>query len=134
MWEEEKETGKEMRKAGMKAPNGVIRIEMFDDSNGPLRDSVMWVSKNIGILDSKKLSGPPPAREAVALLNWVNESASNEAEFWTKIWPKLIPAKLKDEAEGYEDDGREYIALIERIERAHGGIRTFLSPGPEIPH
>ena len=74
------------------------------------------MSKNIGVREESGFSSPPPSREAVALLKWVNDSKSNEAEFWTKIWPRLIPTKLKEgEEDGFSDDGREVSELLDKI-------------------
>ncbi len=94
-----------------------IPLEAWNDGEGSLRETATWVSKNIGVFDSRHFTSPPPSREAVALLNWVNASAGNESEFWTKIWPKFIPSKLRDgDTEGFADDGRHQLAIIERIE------------------
>lgn len=61
-----------------------------------------------------------PSRNALTLLMWCLSSAMQEAEFWTKLWPRAMAAKKTDETDRkFSDDGRKITGLIDQILKAH---------------
>ena len=93
----------------------------FKGKRAPGRKAVEWVAEHVGIADVEPQDAP--SGEAWSLLAWASSDASNTADFWKVVYPKILPTKSQIDAEDTMrgDDGRDLHDLIDRVRREHGG-------------
>jgi hypothetical protein len=98
---------------------------------------VEWVFDNIDMLDVTP--DMAPCAGAWRLLLRVRKHPDLLKEFYRSIWVRILPTKSAiEQLQRFEDDGREQLTLIDRIEQARAD--AVLSSGseglcsePEIP-
>lgn len=81
------------------------------------RQSLRWVYQSVG-LDVKAAESPNTG--AWSYLQWVRSSDQARTEFYSKVVPKLMAAKLEDGSEDYGDDGGPVTRMINRLLEATG--------------
>jgi hypothetical protein len=89
---------------------------------------VVWVYNNMGIrfdtIDPK--SAPSPG--AYAYLRFVQGNPALMSDFYTKIWPKLIPSRTQlENTDKYNDDNREHFELLDRFTAESRGDTAAIS-------
>ena len=90
---------------------------MFLGKTCSTQQSVIWVAKHIAVEDA--IASEAPSSEAWGMLIWAQRTGHNEREFWTSIYPKLLPTRTQLDAEArFSDDGRAIISIIERVRSA----------------
>lgn len=73
-----------------------------------------WVAANMYV--DGILPGDAPNSEAWGLLIWCRAHPNNMSNFYTNMYPKMLPNKTQLEQEGrFNDDGRELSNFIARI-------------------
>ena len=61
--------------------------------------------------------GDCPGARAWGLLVWCQQTLANEREFWTRLYPMLLPTRKElDTDDRYADDGRKTFSVLDRIE------------------
>lgn len=89
---------------------------------------VEWVFDNIDMLDVTP--GMAPCAGAWSLLLRVRKHPDLLKEFYRSIWVRILPSKTAiEQLQRFEDDGREQLTLIDRIQQAHAD--AVLSSGSE---
>ena len=79
----------------------------------PIRD-LTWIYNNIAVKDVKPSEAPSPG--AYAYLRWVQKDEQNEIDFFTKVYPRIIPAKSQiDKENNFNDDNRSTFDLLNRL-------------------
>lgn len=79
---------------------------------------VEWVFDNIDMLDVTP--DMAPSAGAWSLLLRVRKHPDLLKEFYRSIWVRILPSKTGiEQLQRFEDDGREQIELIGRIQQAH---------------
>ncbi|MCK5604750.1 hypothetical protein KAR91_22865 [Candidatus Pacearchaeota archaeon] len=98
--------------------DGLVGKHCFTNSgNISERQIVRWIFDNIGITDI----GPEdaPNSGAWSYLQSLRNSPTLLQDFYRNVWTKMLPSKSEIEnARKFEDDGREQLNLIDRIEQA----------------
>lgn len=98
------------------APNGVatdfgLQLTEFEGRVAPIIDQVLWVARYMDVVDVPKSLCPDPA--AWSLLMACRSSPVMKSDFWTKMYAKAIPSKIKED-DGDDDgnfDGRDQVSL-----------------------
>jgi len=101
------------------AQEATVRVskKMFLGKTCSTQQSVIWVAKHIAVDDA--VAEEAPSSEAWGMLIWAQRTGHNEREFWTSIYPKLLPTRTQLDAEArFTDDGRAIISIIDRVRRA----------------
>lgn len=84
-----------------------------DADMDPVGD-LTWIYNNIPILDVKPEDAPSPG--AFAHLKFVQASDDNKVDFFTKVYPRIIPSKSQIESmDRFRDDGREHFELLDKL-------------------
>lgn len=85
----------------------------FGDRECSILDQVLWVARYMDILDVPKELCPDPA--AWSLLVACRESPQFRSDFWTRMYAKAIPSRIKESSEfsGDNFDGKEEVDLCE---------------------
>jgi len=107
--------------AGAKAGSGVLKATAvkadFTKWDGKIDtvSDINWIYNNLDIADVKPEDAPSPG--AWAHLQYHRSSTGAMAEFFTKVYPRLIPSKsviqkMEDKA---HDDGRTTFSLLDRL-------------------
>lgn len=109
--------------------DGDIDIGEIEDRRGSYFETVQWVSKNIGVRKKAQLTDYPPSREAVAILQAINDGELTKRDFLVNIWTRIAAAKMGKEFEDETQSGGAVLELIERIERK--GSSSILPPSTE---
>lgn len=87
----------------------------FGGRESSILDQVLWVARYMDILDVPKELCPDPA--AWSLLMACRESPAFRSDFWTKMYAKAIPSRIKeseDDGDG-KFDGKEEVDLCEEL-------------------
>lgn len=78
----------------------------------PLKD-IAWCAEHMGF---KAEASEAPSRQAWAMFKYYSQSPDTQAEFWSKIYPRIAPTKSEVEKHGrLIDDGRPILDTIEQI-------------------
>jgi hypothetical protein len=118
-----KGSGKEKEKAGVgegekKRKQGLrdARLEDFKERNKGRNAAltIEWVSYHIHVRNVKPEMAP--SSQAWNLLKWVRKDDKNETDFWKTIWKP--PKSVMDESGKNNDDGRDLLELIDRVQAA----------------
>jgi hypothetical protein len=73
-----------------------------------------WVFNNLAVKGIKPGEAPSPG--AFAYLRFVQQSHENQVDFYTKVLPRIIPAKSTMEDQNkFRDDGRTNFDLLDRV-------------------
>ncbi len=97
--------------------DGRVSKDLFAGKTCSTQLSVNWVAKHIAVNDACAIDAP--SAEAWGMLRWAQSSNHNEREFWTSIYPKLLPTRTQIDAEArFSDDGRTIITIIDRVRKA----------------
>lgn len=92
----------------------------FEGKETNVLNQVLWVARYMDVLDVPKSLCPDPA--AWSLLMACRESPAMKADFWTKMYAKAIPSKIKED-DGEDDgkfDGKEQVDLCQVLLDASG--------------
>lgn len=97
----------------------LVNIKEFgtaaDAAIDPVRD-LTWIYHNIAVKNVKPKDAPSPG--AYAHLKFIQQNDENRVDFFTKVYPRIIPAKSQlDKAGTFNDDGRTDIELVDRLLR-----------------
>lgn len=95
-------------------------ISDFGGKEAPIIDQVLWVARYMDVVDVPKSLCPDPA--AWSLLMACRNSPAMKADFWTKMYAKAIPSKIKED-DGEDDgkfDGKEQVDLSRALAEAVG--------------
>ena len=85
----------------------------------PIGD-LTWIYNNLAILDVGPEDAPSPG--AFAYLKWVQRSEENRIDFFTKVYPRIIPSKSQIENMGkFHDDGRSNFRILEQLSAEAAG-------------
>lgn len=87
--------------------NAEVEIDTFRDLN--------WIYKNIAVKNVKPSDAPSPG--AFAHLQYIQLNEQNMLDFYTKVYPRLIPAKSQLEGSKFNDDSRTIFSILERLSR-----------------
>ena len=98
--------------------SGGISLAQFDSKTKvSARQVVEWVFDHIDVEDVTPEMAPSPG--AWSFLQRVRKHPDLLKEFYRSIWSKMLPTKSEIESSRkFEDDGREQIKLIDKVERA----------------
>jgi len=90
------------------------RAEFGEDGEmNPVRD-LTWIYNNIAIRDVKPADAPSAG--AYAHLKFIQKKDANMVDFFTKVYPRIIPSKSQIEnLSKFNDDGREHTELLDRL-------------------
>jgi hypothetical protein len=89
--------------------------EAIDAEIDPIRD-LTWIYNNIAIRNVRPEDAPSPG--AFAHLKFVQENNDNKIDFFTKVYPRIIPAKSQVEnLTKFNDDNRTTFDLLDRLSR-----------------
>ena len=107
------------------APKGAatdfgLQLTEFEGREAPIIDQVLWVGRYMDVVDVPKSLCPDPA--AWSLLMACRQSPVMKADFWTKMYAKAIPSKIKED-DGEDDgkfDGKEQVDLCQVLLDASG--------------
>lgn len=96
---------------------GLLDLAEFGDSADaemdPIRD-LTWIYNNIAVRDVKPSDAPSPG--AYAHLKFVQQNEENKVDFFTKVYPRIIPAKSQVEnLSKFNDDNRATFDLLGRL-------------------
>ena len=106
---------------GAKAGPAVLKLtatkadfEKWDGKIDTISD-INWIYNHLMIADVKPEDAPSPG--AWAHLQYHRESTATMAEFFTKVYPRLIPAKgtIQKMQDLFHDDGRATFDLLDRL-------------------
>jgi len=107
---------KEEKERAAKAEDAFLRdrSEFGEDVEiDPIRD-LTWIYNNIAIRDVKPADAPSAG--AYAHLKFIQNSNDNKVDFFTKVYPRIIPSKSQVEnLTKFNDDGRANLDLLDRI-------------------
>jgi len=79
----------------------------------PIRD-ITWIYNNLAVKDVEPSDAPSPG--AYAQLKFIQSDDSNLVDFFTKVYPRLIPSKSQVEnLTKFNDDGREHFELLDKL-------------------
>jgi len=85
----------------------------FDAEIEPIRD-LTWIYNHIAVMDVKPEDAPSPG--AFAHLKFIQKNQVNQVDFFTKVYPRIIPSKSQIETlNKFNDDGRSDIDLLDRL-------------------
>ena len=89
-------------------------FEKWDGKIDTISD-INWIYNHLMIADVKPADAPSPG--AWAHLQYHRSNTAAMAEFFTKVYPRLIPAKgtIQKMQDKFHDDGRTTFDLIERL-------------------
>lgn len=116
------ETSLKPMKAPTKAPTkGVLKATAvradFKNWDGKIDtiSDINWIYNNLMVLDVKAEDAPSPGAWAHLQYHWSNQAAM--AEFFTKVYPRLIPAKstVQKMQDKFHDDGRATFDLLDKL-------------------
>lgn len=88
-----------------------LQLTEFEGRMAPIIDQVLWVARYMDVVDVPKSLCPDPA--AWSLLMACRNSPVMKSDFWTKMYAKAIPSKIKED-DGEDDgnfDGRDQVSL-----------------------
>jgi len=91
--------------------NADAEIDVIKDLN--------WIYKNIAVKNLKPADAPSPG--AYAHLQYIQTSEQNMLDFYTKVYPRLIPAKSQLDKANFNDDDRKTFDLLDRLSSEGGG-------------
>jgi len=99
------------------------------------REIVLWAFEHMDVVDVQPLDAPTAG--AWALLNTMRLDVGLRVEFY-RMWSRLLPTKAALEAENkFEDDGRQALAVIDRVRAAYDRShavnnvpRPYVHPNP----
>jgi len=87
--------------------------EAADAEMDPVRD-LTWIYNNIGVKNVKPSEAPSPG--AYAHLKFIQQNDANMVDFFTKVYPRIIPSKSQIESlNKFNDDGRDHLAILDRL-------------------
>lgn len=98
-----------------------LQLTEFEGRMAPIIDQVLWVARYMDVVDVPKSLCPDPA--AWSLLMACRSSPVMKSDFWTKMYAKAIPSKIKED-DGDDDgnyDGKEQVSLSRALVEACGG-------------
>lgn len=104
------------RKKDVSVPSEQLAsLEEFGGKTCSVADQVIWVARYMDIEDVPKSICPDPA--AWSLRNACRNSPLFATEFWTRMYAKAIPSKIKDIDEQSEEkyDGKGDVDLCEKL-------------------
>lgn len=82
-----------------------------------------WVFDNMEVSASEITCEGIPSAGAVGLLRWCREDVKNRGEFYKTIWSKTLPSKTEiDATSRFNDDGREVLGVLDRVEAAVAAV------------
>lgn len=85
----------------------------------PVRD-LTWIYNHIGVKDVKPGDAPSPG--AYAHLLFIQQKDLNKVDFFTKVYPRIIPSKTQVEnMTKRHDDGRKHFELLDRLSEESKG-------------
>ena len=98
----------------LKATAKKADFENWDGKIDTISD-INWIYNNLMIADVKPEDAPSPG--AWAHLQYHRSNTAAMAEFFTKVYPRLIPAKgtIQKLQDKFHDDGRTTFDLLERL-------------------
>ena len=77
------------------------------------RMAIHWVFEHIEGKKAKEVDAPTPG--AWGLLKMCRDDDQFRRVFYAQIWPKILPTRSDmDRMEGFEDDGRQVLKVIDR--------------------
>ena len=102
------------KKGVLKATAVKADFEQWDGKIDTISD-INWIYNHLMIADVKPSDAPSPG--AWAHLQYHRSNAAAMAEFFTKVYPRLIPAKgtIQKIQDKFHDDGRTTFDLLERL-------------------
>lgn len=93
----------------------LFNIEEFGGREGmdPITD-LTWIYNHLAVKGVKPGDAPNPG--VYAHLRFIQKTQENMADFFTKVYPRIIPSKsdVEDKSK-FRDDGRENFELLERV-------------------
>lgn len=97
-----------------------VDAAVFEGRDCSVPDAIRWVAANIFVVGVSPETCPGPT--AWNLLQW---SRVHPDDFYSSLFPKLVPARavLETEGERFGDDGTEGLTLVESMmpKAAHAG-------------
>jgi len=129
--------------AGAKREVGVLKATAvkadFKDWDGKIDtiSDINWIYNHLMVADVKPEDAPSPG--AWAHLQYHRSNTAAMAEFFTKVYPRLIPAKgtIQKMQDLFHDDGRATFDLLERLlaedEAGEGEVPVLPMVLPERP-
>jgi len=97
-------------KDGITLPDEIMRRE------ANTVDVIEWVAKRLESPITEEIVAEAPCAEAVGMLRSYGTSDARKAEFWDKVYVKLIPNKTQlSNRQKVEFDGKEIVGNIDRI-------------------
>ena len=98
--------------------SGLVDIAEFGDAADaeidPIRD-LTWIYNNMAVKNVKPSDAPSPG--AYAHLQFVQENDQNKVDFFTRVYPRIIPAKSQVEnVSRYNDDNRTTLDILDRLQ------------------
>jgi len=99
------------------APSGgLVSASVFAGKQTSASQTIDWVASHVAIRDVHPEEAP--SATAWAMLQWVQRSPGNQAEFWRLIYPKRLPTSKAFEAEQQIiEDGRRLDELEDWVLR-----------------
>lgn len=103
---------------GKKADGFLVNMGDFGESADaemdPVRD-LTWIYNHVAVRDVEPCDAPSPG--AYAHLKFIQQSADNMVDFFTKVYPRIIPSKSQIESlNKFNDDGRANFDILERLQ------------------
>ena len=99
---------------------GVVPTQPSSDAltiSAQARLAIHWVFEHIEGKHVKETDAPTPG--AWGLLKACRDDDQFRRTFYAQIWPKILPTRSDmDRMEGFEDDGRQVLKVIGRLEKA----------------
>lgn len=99
---------------------GMASLDEFGGRTCSVADQVIWVARYMAIADVPKSLCPDPAAWSLRIA--CKKSPLFETEFWTRMYAKAIPSKIKDVDEQSEEkyDGKGDVDLCAELLDAAG--------------
>lgn len=89
-------------------------FENVDADMDPVRD-LTWIYNHVAIRDVSPSEAPSPG--AYAHLKFIQKNDDNMVDFFTKVYPRIIPSKSQIENLGkFNDDGRSNLDLLSQLQ------------------
>jgi len=88
--------------------------EAADWSMDPIRD-LTWIYHNIAVKGVEPADAPSPG--AYAHLKFVQQNNINKVDFFTKVYPRIIPSKsIIENMSKFNDDNRGITELLDKLQ------------------
>jgi len=127
--EDQPKSASKVKKGVLKATASKSDFTKWDGKIDTISD-INWIYNNLMIADVKPEDAPSPGAWAHLMYHRSNQAAMTE--FFTKVYPRLIPSKSAVEKlqDKFHDDGRATFDLLDRLLSECGGGPVEV---PDIP-